>query len=83
MSLNKSKETKHESIQNVRDLSESEETVTQSGEKQSGKNVGAFHKDEDGDWDKVDNFSTKDILCFAWQIAKGMVRTETTKRFSC
>lgn len=62
--------------QNVRGPPECEETIAQSRDEPN--------EDQHGDVEHDDNFTATDLLCFAWQIAKGMVRYQTRKsRIQC
>lgn len=50
--------------------------MKQSREERIEVNANMLQEDQHGDRDLDDNFSANDLLCFAWQIAKGMVNVD-------
>lgn len=57
-------------------LSESVERITQGKEKQKDVKIDMSQTEQHGSAKEVVDFSAKDLLCFAWQVARGMVSAE-------
>ncbi|XP_078344448.1 uncharacterized protein LOC144630040 [Oculina patagonica] len=65
-------ETYRTSTQDANGLSESVEKITQGKEKQNDVKIDMPQTEQHGSAKEVVDFSAKDLLCFAWQITRGM-----------
>ena len=78
----KEKETGRTATQDASGLSETVDRITQSRVKQEEVKIDMPLTEEQHGCAKQEiDFSPKDLLCFAWQIARGMVSAEKYKKF--
>lgn len=65
----------HEEIQpiTIHDVGHSCEIITQSREKSNGAKIDTPQEGHLSEEDETSNFDAKDLLSFAWQVARGMV----------